>query len=72
MPHDLATINGHTAMMYYGETPWHDLGQRLDAPATAAQAIAAAQLDWEVEKLPLQMTRGTRLLEVPRPLRHRP
>ena len=49
MAHDLATTNGRTAMMYTGETPWHGLGTKLDEPATAAEAIEAAGLNYEVE-----------------------
>jgi phage/plasmid-like protein (TIGR03299 family) len=53
MAHELLIENGKAAMMYVGEAPWHGLGQKLDKPATAAEAIKAARLDWEVAKIPL-------------------
>ncbi len=65
MSHDLATINGQTAMMSYGKAPWHGLGQALDRPATAAEAIEAAHLDWEVKKAPLHIQQGNRFPAVP-------
>lgn len=49
MAHELASTNGKTAMMYAGETPWHGLGTKLDNPATAAEAIDAAGLNYQVE-----------------------
>jgi phage/plasmid-like protein (TIGR03299 family) len=64
MPHDLATIDGQAAMMFVGEVPWHGLGQRLNHPATAAEAIKAAQLDWDVTKVPLFVKKGRRYGEV--------
>ena len=58
MAHDLARIDGKTAMMYVGEVPWHGLGTPLSQPTTAAEAIKAAQLDWQVAKVPLHVKEG--------------
>ena len=44
-----AGITATDGMMYTGATPWHRLGVQLDGEATAAEAIAAAQMDWKVE-----------------------
>ncbi len=49
MAHEIAIIDGKASMMYTGEPPWHGLGTRLDNPATAAEAIVAAGLDFQVE-----------------------
>ena len=53
MAHNLATANGKTSFAYYGESPWHGLGQKLDAPATAQEAVTAAGLDYEVQLTPV-------------------
>ena len=53
MSHNLLMQNGQASMFYIDEVPWHGLGIRLDQPATAQEAIAAARLDWKVVKLPL-------------------
>lgn len=48
MPANIATTNGKPAFCYWGEAPWHRLGEKLDAPATAEEAITAAGLDYEI------------------------
>ena len=45
-----ANIN---SIMYYGEKPWHGIGTELDHAATSAEAIKAANLDWEVKSFPM-------------------
>ena len=58
MPHELATTDGQTAMMYAGQTPWHGFGTRLDEPATAEEAIEAAGLDYTVDLRPIETVDG--------------
>lgn len=67
MAHNLNFKNNKAAMMYYGEKPWHNLGTALDKPATAHEALAAAQLDYEVQKFPLLSTTNGRagLISIP-------
>ena len=47
MAHDIGR------MFYFGEMPWHRLGESLSQPATLEEALAAGGLDWEVGMVPL-------------------
>jgi phage/plasmid-like protein (TIGR03299 family) len=58
MSHDIARTNGRPAMAYFGETPWHGLGTRLNKPVNAEQAIEAAGLNYRVELEDLTTSRG--------------
>lgn len=52
------TVSGHNATLP-PPTRWGRLGNRLDGPATAAEAMAAAGLDFEVRLAAIQTTDGT-------------
>jgi hypothetical protein len=53
MADELYNDGGTYSMVFAGEEPWHRLGKKLNNPATAVEAIKAANLDWIVEKRPL-------------------
>jgi len=53
MAHELEITKNGAAMAYTGETPWHNLGRKVDHAMTAAEAIVAAQMDWEVGLRPV-------------------
>ncbi|MFN0021070.1 MAG: DUF932 domain-containing protein [Pirellulaceae bacterium] len=56
MAHEINVVNGRASMAYFGDMPWHGLGQKLDNPATAAEAIQAAGLDFGVDLRSLKTT----------------
>ena len=56
MPHEVTIREDGTAeMAYFGKRPWHGLGQELDGPATAQEAIESAHMDWEVVTQPVYL-----------------
>jgi phage/plasmid-like protein (TIGR03299 family) len=65
MPADLSSHEGKVEMMYVREEPWHRLGTKLSEPATAAEAIEAAHLGWEVKKVPIYVKTLRRHQQIP-------
>jgi phage/plasmid-like protein (TIGR03299 family) len=54
MAHDLTQREDGTTEFFSAVTRgWHNLGQLTDRQLTAAEAIKEAQLDWEVEQVPV-------------------
>ena len=55
MAHELnVNEEGLVEMAYTGEIPWHGLGTKVNDDLTPAEFMAAANLDWEVQKVPLK------------------
>jgi len=61
MSHNLSQTDGKPSMFYTGEVPWHGLGKKLENAATAAEAIAAAGLDWKVNKEAIFLKDGSKI-----------
>jgi len=64
MAHNIATINGVSAMAYLDQTPWHGLGERLnfagvDKSQVIDRALDAAQMRYTVGSMPMHLTDGT-------------
>jgi len=55
MAHEVET------MAYFGETPWHNLGTKVEHLMTSAEALIAAGLDWLVEKSPIFNQEGKQI-----------
>ncbi|MHB1050598.1 MAG: DUF932 domain-containing protein [Bacteroidota bacterium] len=67
MAHNLEQRDGSASMFYVGtDVPWHQLGKQLNKPATAAEAMEAARLDYSVVKKPLKaIINGRQYSDVP-------
>lgn len=56
-------IYGNDNMLAVGQAPWHGLGVTMATPpASAAEALQIAGLNWEVKKEPLYTGDGTRVV----------
>jgi len=64
MAHEIDFSKGFAAMAYVGETPWHGLGQQLQADATIEQWQVSAGMDFGIEETPVQFLVGNELIEV--------
>ncbi len=66
MAHNLEQRDGSASMFYSGDVPWHQLGRHLNTPATAAEAMEAARLDYTVVKRPMKaIINGRQYSDVP-------
>lgn len=66
MAHNLEQREGKASMFYTGDVPWHQLGRHLNKPATAAEAMEAARLDYTVVKRPMKaIINGRQYSDVP-------
>lgn len=59
-----ANISGNSVAVV-GKAAWHGIGKVLKEAMTSAQAIRAAGLDWEVEKVPAIFKAGKAMKEAP-------
>lgn len=46
------------SMFYYGETPWHGLGTKVNEALSSSEAIKIAGLGWDVESKPVKIVGG--------------
>ena len=49
MAHDIDTTTGTAAIAYMGDTPWHKLGQQMQAGQSIEQWQKAAGMDFDIE-----------------------
>jgi len=64
MAHEIDMTTGSAAIAYYGETPWHGLGKKMDGMMTSEEALKAAGLDYTVEMYPAYFFDGTQHVQV--------
>lgn len=65
MSHELEIVNGVAKMAYAGEKPWHGLGKEVPSDLSPEQMLKAADLDWEVKKVPAFITIDGKKVRIP-------
>jgi phage/plasmid-like protein (TIGR03299 family) len=58
MAHELATKNGKTSFAYVGDTPWHGLGQKLEANAPIDTWLVEAGMDYKIARSRVRFGEG--------------
>jgi len=65
MSHELDFTKGRAAIAYVGETPWHGLGQQLEAGAPIETWQVEAGMDFSLEETPALFSIGAKIGIVP-------
>jgi phage/plasmid-like protein (TIGR03299 family) len=65
MSHELDFTKGRAAIAYVGETPWHGLGQQLEAGASIETWQVEAGMDFSLEETPALFSLGAKMGVVP-------
>lgn len=65
MSHEIDTTTGLPAIAYVGDEPWHGLGQKLSPGATIEEWTAAAGLNWDVARAPVEFKIGDAQASMP-------
>lgn len=65
MSHEIDTTTGLPAIAYAGDEPWHGLGQKLLPGATIEEWTAAAGLNWDVARAPVEFKIGDAQASMP-------
>lgn len=65
MSHEIDTTTGLPAIAYVGDEPWHSLGQKLLPGATIEEWTAAAGLNWDVARAPVEFKIGDAQASMP-------
>jgi phage/plasmid-like protein (TIGR03299 family) len=53
LAHEIDSSTGKDAIAYVGDTPWHGLGEKLPEGKPIEVWVKAAQLDWDLMRLPV-------------------